>query len=1179
MMVRWLKYILFFLFVAMGSLWIGVQLPSGQRFVKSTCERLIRSFGLEGSIEHVDVAFPFLVRFQGIVIKGPVGNDRPMVTCQQLSVSPLLFDLPLGRITFLNVQGNGLSVDGDALEAFIAKTAPATKNNWSFAIERLHLTSLHVTSQRLPNEENSLDCSIRGRLHVSKDSCKLSCSLSRNIPSLWPKRLDITLGKYKDDYNANACIFLTTEGLPDRKKLLFGPKDRLDIALKANGSLETIVGSWTLVCPQFASPLYQNLVLKQSTSGRGTFAYQRNTSLTIDCEEAEKSLTLERLPPTASLFEEAPNFQPQTSTTFYRATFSTCGHLTCTPNKTNGIQAKLSLPSCSLNNIPGSLSAILDLSDQEGQITTTISAEGRLQKGTQVVPLQCQANVQSDDDGWSITADLFATPFRGIIDCAVTTSSISGRGTLRCQDLSVFEGIIPAPLSGSAELSAAARLEPEGSRYSLTANLSDFHWQDLECQNGTIRFLRDQSPSPLFSFHADLIGARSGALLIGESHTVLSYDPSSLQLNLLEANVNGQIHGLPFSLLGTGEGRSSPSDGLLTINHLQGAVAEYTLALDQPIRIGHKDRALSLLSGALRVGTEGRIAGEWHSAAPHRVSGDLTFERIPLGHLMAAVNGPLAQGNFNGQFNFQSTPRDFSANASMQATIARFGVLGGIDGGLALGSTFTIEENEATTQTCIAGMGIKEPLLINLSVPVSSVSGWPFISVDPQAPLRGTIKGDIRLTQLLGGWLPEQAGFEAIIGCDALLSGTVQDPYLKGPAHVREGQIDLLPTGEVIKDIEMDGTLENRTLSLHRIEASDEKQGHVTGTGLVEITPSNDFHWQATLDCSNVEAISLDYATASADGTIKLEGDLSGMTISGSAIARKALIDLAARFPVDTPDIPFTYVGEKPSGDTPFLVNFDLSVDAASGVEIRGRGLSSQWKGHLHLGGEASQLVLDGNLRCLEGSFCLSNKELTISEGVVSVAGDLFHDSRLNVIANIDLPAITADVCLKGSLENPKISIQSNPPRPDTEILSLILFNKEFGDISPLQSLQLANTALTLQHPSGPFGFVDRMKENLGIDLIDVGSQAPGVTPTLSTTPSALDPSDTGPPPPQLQNDVSIKVGKYISDGVAVTVSKDVGSDTNYVGFEAQLAPEVSAEAQVGADQIGVVSLKWKKNY
>jgi hypothetical protein len=1179
MVVRGLTYLFLILLVAMLSIWVGVQLPSGQRLAKSTCERLIRSSGLEGTIDRVDLGLPFFIRFEGLVIKDPAADGPPMISCESLSFSPLFIDLPLRRITLLNVQGNGLSIDGDAVEAFVAKTARSSQQQWSWAIHRLRITSLHLTSHRLPGEEPSLDCSVRGKLNVSGDACRLSCSLSKNTPSVWPKRLDLTLTKQNSDYDARARIFLTTEDFPDKRHLLFGPKDRLDITLKTTDCLEAITGSWTLVCPRFSSPLYQDLLLQQSASGHGSFAYHRNASFTIGCEAAEKTIAIERLPPTIPSLDEVDGFLCPIPTPVYTTTFSTRGSLLCTPKTTNGYQAELTLPSCSLDTIPGSLSAILDISDREGLLSTTLSAEGQFQKGPQTLPMKCQAHAERGDAGWSLTADLFAAPFRTIIDCDVTASAANGRGTVRCQDLSVFEGLLSAPISGSADLSAAVRIEPEGSRYSLSGNLSDFLWQKIECQNGTIRCSYDLDPTPSVALNADFLGVRANGMHIGESHTSVSYDPSSHTLRLLEASANGQIHGLPFTLLGTGEGRTDATEGTLTVDHVQGSIADHIVCLDQPIRIGYRDRKLSFVTGALKVGAEGRIVGEWHSPNPHHVLCDFSFERIPLEHLMTALSGPEAEGDFNGQFHFQSNPRGLVANGSMQATVARLGVLGGMDGGLALGSSLTIEEGMGSVQTCIAGMGIKEPLLVNLTVPVNHIDGWPFLFIDPQSPIHGTIKGDIRLTQLLGGWLPEQAGFEAIIGCDAHVSGTVHDPSIHGPAHVREGRIDLLPTGEVIKDIEMDGTLENRKLTLHRVEASDEKEGHLTGTGLVEITPTNDFHWQAILDCSNVEAISLDYATASADGTIKLDGNLSCMTISGSAIARKALIDLAARFPVDTPEIPVTYVGEQPSETTPFRVLFDLSVDADSGVLIQGRGLSSQWKGHLHLGGEASQLLLDGSLRCLEGSFCLSNKELTISDGSVTVAGDLFHDSRLNVIANISLPSITAEVHLRGSLESPKLSIQSTPPRPDTEILSLILFNKEFGDISPLQSLQLANTAMNIQHPSGPFGFVDRVKENLGIDLIDIGSQPPGVAPPLSSTPAALDPSDTGPPPPQLQNDVSIKVGKYISDGVAVTVSKEVGSDTNYVGFEAQLAPEITAEAQVGADQIGVVSLKWKKNY
>ena len=1169
-MVRWLSYLFISLLAAAVFLWVGVQTATGQHLAKLACIRFIRSCGLTGSIERVDIALPLYIRLEGLVIQGPSEEDRPIFSCDELFLSPLLVDLPFGRITFLNIKGKGLSIDGDAMETY--PSAAKSRGSWSWAVLRLHLSSVHVTSRRLPGRE--VDCSVRGKFSLSEQSMRLSCSLLKKDPSTWPKRLDIRVASQPSGSEATARIFLGTEDFSDKRALLFGPKDRLDVVLKATSSLDSVSGAWTLTCPLSTSPLHNDLLLTQSASGRGSFTYERNSSLSIGCDGAEKTVTVERPPSDLAPSDEAG--EPHNSAPLYTATLSAQGELTSVPNSSGGYRTSLSLPKCSLSGFSGALSATVDVVNQEGETSATLLAEGQLQKGDLTIPIRGQASGGANDDEWSLAADLLAAPFRATLEFSSTKDETNGRGSVRCQDLSILEGVT-APIGGSAEISASMHSDVTDRRYSCTGNLSDFHWLDMACQNGTIRCTHEQEAIPSLSCNADMKDVRIGALRVDEFHAALSYDLHSHALNLLDATANGRIHELPFALVAAGEGATTKSEGVLTLDQIHGTIADHSISLDQPIRIGHKNNRLSSLTGALRIGTNGRIVGDWHSASPHRLIGDLSFENVPLAELMTAFNGPTALGTFDGQVHFQSTPREFSANASMRASIARFGVLGGSDGGLALGTTVTIEHGEGSAQVCIAGMGINEPLLVRLTTPIGRSSSWPFFSIDPRSPILGTIKGDIRLTQLLGGWLPDQAGLEGIIGCNASVSGTVQDPFFQGFAHVREGRIDLLPTGEVIKNIEMDGTLDHHKLSLHKVTASDEKEGRVSGTGLVEITPANDFHWQAALDCSNVEAISLDYATASADGAIKLDGDLDGMTISGSAIARKAFIDLAARFPSDTPEIPFVYIGEKPSDKSPFLVNFDLSVDAASGVEIRGRGLSSQWKGRLHLGGEASQLVLDGSLRCLEGSFCLSNKSLTISEGSVTVAGDLFLDSRLNVIANIVLPSIAAEVCLRGSLENPKISIRSTPPRPDTEILSLLLFNKEFGDISPLQSLQLANTAMNIEHPSGPFGFVDRVKENLGIDLIDVGTQTP--TPTSATIPSALDPSDTGPPPIQLQNDVSIKVGKYISDGVAVTVSKIVGSDTNYVGFEAQLAPEITAEAQVGADQIGVLSLKWKKNY
>ena len=1160
MMIRRLLHLFLLMAIGSFSLWLGVQTPAGQRLAKRACVRLMRAAGLCGSVEHVDLLFPIYVRCQGLSIQGP--NDTTLLSCEELFFTPALVDLPFKRITFLNVSGRGISFDADAIES-------TKEGSWSYSILRLRLDSLHVSSRRLPGGE--FDGSLRGKFSISGSSHHLSCSLTRKNPSTWPKRLDFRITTHDAQYDARARLYLGTEGLP-----LFGPKDWLEVSLTADQSLNNATGSWTLTCPKSTSFLRDDLFITQSALCRGSLVYRKETSLLINCDSAEKIFSVEQLMPSLSTIDVDSDLPIQVPTPLYSTTLSARGSLSCAPCGPDRYQAALSLTSCSLNDFLGSVSATIDLSMQEGQVSAAFMGDGHLQRNDHNIPLKGQAAMQSRDGGWMLTADLFAAPFHITADYAVSPQETNGCGLFRCQDVSVLEGLLTAPASGSAELTASIHTDNAGSRLSFSGNLSDFHCLGVECQNGTIRWAQDQASPSLVTCSADMKEARFGPASIEESHAALTYDLNTHALTLLEADARGHIHGLPCNFTASGEGLTTKGEGTLAIDHLQGSFAEYPISLDQPVRLSHKDQRLSSLAGALRIGTEGRIVGEWHRPLPHRLSGDLLFEHLPLARLMTALNGPSAEGTLDGQVHMQINPRAVTANASIQASIARFGVLGGADGGLALGTTVTIEHGEAAIQTCIAGMGMNEPLLVHVRTPITRLAQWPFLFFNPQSPLRGTVKGDIRLTQLLGGWLPDQAGFEAIIGCDAAVSGTIGDPSFRGTARVREGRIDLLPTGEVIKNIEMEGIVDHRTLIFHRIEASDDKEGCIAGTGWIEVSPSNEFRWQAVLNCSNIEAISLDCATASADGTVTLDGGLSGMTISGSAVARKALIDLSARFVADTPEISLTYIGEKPPDPNPFTVAFDLSVDAASGVEIRGRGISSQWKGHLHLGGTAPQLILDGSLHCLEGTFCLSNKSLTITEGSITVAGDLFQDSRLNVIAEIALPTISAEVCLRGSLETPKISIRSTPPRPDTEILSLILFNKEFGDISPLQSLQLANTALSIEHPSGPFGFVDRVKESLGIDLIDVGSQTP--TSGSPAVPAALDPSDTGPPPPQL-NDVSIKVGKYICDGVAVTVSKIVGSDMNYVGFEAQLAPEVTAEAQVGADQIGVLSLKWKRNY
>ena len=1221
MIISWLKKILFVFVIAMAGLWLFIETPWGQRLIKIVIERALCGTGVDARIEHVDIALPFYIKVEGLTITDPAQSDCPLITCQSLVFSPLFVDIPFHALTFCQVRGQGIFIDADAIEHHCQKSASTTNGtsfHFSLAFPYLRLRSVHIKSTHLPNGEGACDCSLKGSFFLSSDQMrgKTSLSISRSTPCSWPKRIDLCCSKKQCDYALNTRIFLSTAELDHPKNSLFGSDDYLDLKINASfgktapdfslQSVDQISGSWHLSCPTFSTPLldtkraitlppqaanlikhdalkngsqidFEDYILRRSGSARGELHFVPGKTLSATCDEFETNVTVGRTIQTPPDLDGAPELQNLQFEPIRTLVIKGTGNIQLFSAGTTSLRCVLRIPQISINEIKGFLESTIDFSLDENCLRASSTATGVFSHNDATIPLHFAGNGTIGPETLSSSLDLVAAQFRLSAKYDVLEREKSLWTTLRCQDLSIFRPFVNFPCGGSAELSSHLIVSPNKSSLSLSGNVTDFLLNTTQCKSADFHLSMATPSLQQISFTTDLRGLQKGSCYLNRGVLSLSLDTQSQALRLLEARGIGRFNQCAFDLFASGAGQTNGRQGFLTIDRVEGTLGGNHLTLERPLHIEHRGISLSSLSLTLGIGLEGRIVGEWNRTSVLLGTGNLFFDRVPLQHVAQSIGLMEAFGTFDGQLHYQATSRSVMGTAQFQAHLSRLGVIGGPDGGLAIGGTVSLENDIARGEACIAGMGINEPLIISLSTPMQRVLKSPWVTIPRQSPLTGTIKGDFHLSQLLAGWMTANAGFEAIIGCDATVGGTLENPSFSGPFHLREGRIDLLPTGEMISDIQMDGNIENRRLSVYSLSATDDMKGRIRGSGIVEVTDANLFRWEASLDCSDVEVINLDYATVIADATLKLTGDLSSITITGSSKAKRAVIDLAARFPSNIPEINVIYRDEPLHHHSPYNVFFDLSIDASQNLEIKGRGLSSQWDGHLHLGGEAEELAVDGSMHCLNGAFALSTKELTINEGSLVVAGNLFKDSRLNLIANISLPSITAQVCAKGPLEAPKISIQSNPPKPDNEILSLILFNKEYGDISPLQSLQLANTAMTLQHRSGPFDLLDRVKETFGIDLIDFGSSIPSA-PVAASPSSGLDDTDTG-PPADTQNDVSLKVGKYISDGVAVTVSKNVTSDTNYLGLEAQVAPEVVAGAEVGDDQEGIVSLKWKKNY
>ncbi|HXF28245.1 MAG TPA: translocation/assembly module TamB domain-containing protein, partial [Chlamydiales bacterium] len=161
-----------------------------------------------------------------------------------------------------------------------------------------------------------------------------------------------------------------------------------------------------------------------------------------------------------------------------------------------------------------------------------------------------------------------------------------------------------------------------------------------------------------------------------------------------------------------------------------------------------------------------------------------------------------------------------------------------------------------------------------------------------------------------------------------------------------------------------------------------------------------------------------------------------------------------------------------------------------------------------------------------------------------------------NLSAVHDFNTLKALLTLRGSLEKPRLTLGSTPDMPQTEILSWILFQKPFSEISPMEGITLADTILTLKGSATPFSVFNSFKRHLGIDQIDI-----------SKTDTAADPA------------YAFHVGKYLSKNLFVRLSKDVANAANRVAIQANLNKNLSVQAEVGDDQQGQMSLVWKHDY
>lgn len=478
----------------------------------------------------------------------------------------------------------------------------------------------------------------------------------------------------------------------------------------------------------------------------------------------------------------------------------------------------------------------------------------------------------------------------------------------------------------------------------------------------------------------------------------------------------------------------------------------------------------------------------------------------------------------------------------------------------------------------LQGLSVKKPTLFEARFPLH-LSFYPFnFQIPEMGKIDGAFQAEFDLNTLLTSYLDEDDVIEGIVSFDAKIEGNCRAPHIDGQFFWNDGLIQL-PTGGQIRNIQMQGSIQDRKISIDSIQAKDDDNGTLNGKGYL-IKPegkSPQYHFDLTSD--NFSFINLDEVSIQTSGQVSLAGNFEEAELTGAIELPHADVRLSTGISKELPKLDITYVNAdetKKLQKVPFLFGFNLDCNLPH-CHVHGMGLESVWKGRAHLSGKNNTIDLNGKAALESGTVAFAGRTFSLSDGSIDFKGDLYKKSRIYVTASDEIGSTTAQVILQGTLEAPKIVLRSNPSMSQKEILSLILFNKCSSDITPFQGLQLGQILLQMNGSADSLDILGQVKQTLHIDRLDIGEGShigPQTSPNAGSSLQLPTQTQDGIP-----NETAVQVGKYISDGVMVTLSKDVTNEVNRVGVEAQLTPHISVEANVGDDSQAELFLEWKHKY
>lgn len=743
----------------------------------------------------------------------------------------------------------------------------------------------------------------------------------------------------------------------------------------------------------------------------------------------------------------------------------------------------------------------------------------------------------------------------GKMDLDPSLRSIEGSIIAQLSHPEVLQGLFPDKII-NGRLGAKIDFQSFGNSQDLKCQIEakDLQLDDIYCRELILE-------STIF----DLLEDQKGEFYFETSHMQwkeLALD--QLQVNsVVESGICPFTFSLkgnyqkPFTLSGAGNWQDETSQFKLVVDELKGRALGQSITLQKPLDIDFSNAHCKLSNCSINIG-KGQIHSRLDLSQKNsliKIRGiDIPLESLPLSPQYSTLKGV---GNFDVDLIGWDNNLEGSCNLSMQR-----GYLSLEEGKKPVATKGScqihLSGSKAQIHGEIKGEG-KQFVHFSGTLPIT-YHHFPFkILPSFDSPFSGQLVTEAKIEDLSHFINIGHQRLEGWLCANVILSNTLETPLLQGQFELRNGAYENYFSGTSLHEISSRGFFNKQSLIISDLYATDGKGGSANGSGSLFLSPLKKFPFSISVNLQQFDAVSFDTLTGNFSGQVTISGDQTGALAKGQLCVDQATFRIPDSLPTLLPELPITFVNppqslkrKKPLPVPSSPLKLDIDLDVPKKAYVKGRGLSSELKGKMHITGNFFDVVANGKLELIQGEYIFSGKVFDLSSGEILFYDSPTPSSYISLTGNCGLADVDVTILLRGPLSSPSLSFQSSPQLPTSSLLSQILFNKDVSEITAIQSLQLAQTIISLSGNSGP-DILEKIRTTLGIDRL-----------TIIT--SENDPSK-----------ISLQIGKYLMRGVLLTLSS--GAESRNVSVEVDLTKGIRFQAEMNEIQQGKFSLKWHHHY